>query len=391
MTRDWVVVAGVSLVSTGLAAYEIVPASVTPLVRAGLGVGPGAAGLVVSVMFGTAVVTSVPIGVALDRTNSRVAVAVSTLAFLVAGAWGWAAATDGAYRSLLASRVLGGVAYTVVWNAGIDVVGRSFDDGRRATAVGAFTASGPLGFALGQFTGPLLAKAAGWPAVFPAFAALAVVGTVAFWPASRGRGRTAEGVDAPSAAELGAVLTDRRVWTVGGIGTLAFALYLFANSWLPAYFTSLGLPLALGGLLAALFPAVGIVARVGGGALSDRLFGGRRRPVVLVSFLVAAPAMAGFALAPAPPVLLALVVVAGGAIQLTLGLQFAYVRELVAPSVAATAVAFQTSVGLLGAFAAPVAGGWLVGRVGYPATFLLAGALGVVGLLLAVSAPEPTG
>ena len=48
----WTLLAGASLVSVSLAAYEIVPASVTPLIRSSMGVDRSGAGLVVGAMFG---------------------------------------------------------------------------------------------------------------------------------------------------------------------------------------------------------------------------------------------------------------------------------------------------------------------------------------------------
>ena len=381
--------AGAIVISMSLGAYEIVPASVTPLITSSMEVSDARAGLIVGVMFGTAVVTSLPVGVVLDRTNSRHAVAAAIGLLLVAGAWGWQAATAGAYWSLIASRVIGGVAYVVVWNAAIDIVGRSFDAANRGTAVAAFTASGPIGFAVAQGTGPLIAETAGWPAIFPAFTGAAVVGLLAFWPASRGSGRATD-ASAPSTAEFAAVLTDRRVWTVGLLGFIGYALYLFINSWAPSYLTGeLGLSLALSGALVAAFPAVGALSRTSGGVLSDVLFDGHRRPVVLLSFVVATPVVAGFTALRTVPLVVGALLVAGFAVQLCLGLVFAYVRELVEPAVAGTAVAFLTSVGLAGAFVAPIAAGSLIGAVGYPTTFAIAGALGGLGVVLAWFAPEP--
>jgi predicted MFS family arabinose efflux permease len=375
--------------STSLAAYELAPASVTPLVRESLGVSASEAGLLVSVMFGTAVVGSLPAGVVLDRTNSRHVVAVAVGILVVAGTWGWVAADAGDFGSLLASRALGGLAFVVVWNAGIDVVARSFPAERRATAVGVFTASGPVGFALGQGAGPVVASEFGWPAVFPTFSAIAVVGLALFWPTSRGSGH-ATGTTTPTLADLRDVVLDGRVALVGVLAFLAYALYLFVNSWVPSYLTeSVGLPLAVAGLLAALFPAVGILGRVTGGVVSDRVFGGRRKPVVLASFLVTTPVVAGFTGLRGTTVLVGALLVAGLAIQLSLGLVFAYVRELVEPGVAATAVAYLTSVGLAGAFLAPIAAGAIIERAGYGTAFLAAGVLGVLGALLSYLAPEP--
>ncbi|MFD1646797.1 nitrate/nitrite transporter [Haloarchaeobius litoreus] len=375
--------------SVSLGAYELAPASVTTLIRQSLDIGPSAAGLIVSVMFGTAVVASIPVGVVLDRTNSRYAVAVAVGLLLVAGVWGWYAASAGSFAMVLASRVLGGLAYVVVWNAGIDVVGRSFEAERQATAVATFTASGPVGFAVGQAAAPVVAEAFGWPAIFPAFTALSVVGLALFWPTSRGSGR-ARDTRTPTFADLSRVVTDRRVWLVGVLGFLGYSLYLFVNSWAPSYLTDeLRLSLVVSGALSALFPAVGVLSRISGGVLSDRLFDGRRRPVVLASFAVATPAVATFTFLPTVPLVVAALLVAGFAIQLCLGLVFAYVRELVEPAVAATAVAFLTSVGLAGAFLAPIVGGALIDVTSYDVAFLLAGLLGLVGVAVAWRAPEP--
>ncbi|MFB6118060.1 MFS transporter [Halosegnis sp.] len=387
--RVGALVAGGALISAGLGAYEIAPAGVTPLIRETLGVSASGAGLLVSVMFGTAVIASLPVGFVLDRVDSRRAVAIAVGGVLLAGAWGYVAGTAGAFRSLLASRVLGGLAYVVVWNAGIEVTSEATPAEYRATAVGTFTASGPVGFALGQAAGPRIAAAAGWPAVFPVFTGVAALGLVAFWPASRGLGRVAAG-GAPSLAAFGGVLRSRSVWLVGSLGFLGYALYLFVNSWGPTYLTeSVGLSLTTSGALVALFPAVGILSRVSGGAVSDRIFGGRRRPVVLGSFLAAAPLTLVFARAQTVAVLVGALLLAGVAVQLTLGLAFAYVRELVDPAVAATAVAFQTAVGLAGAFVAPIVGGAVIETAGYQPAFLLAAGVAAVGAILALWAPEP--
>ncbi|MFC7228540.1 MFS transporter [Salinirubellus salinus] len=385
-----VLLVGASLLSVSMSAFELVPASVTPLIRDSMGVSAAEAGLVVGTMFGTAVVASLPVGAVLDRTDSRLAVAAAIGLLLVSGAWGYLAGTAGDYPALLASRVVGGLAYVVVWNAGIDIVGRAFPPATRATAVSTFTASGPVGFALGQALGPVVAGVFGWPAVFPVFAVSTLLGLTLFWPASRGTGRV-EDQPAPTPADLRRVVTDRRVVLVGVLGFLAYSLYLFVNSWAPSYLTEeLKLSLALGGALTALFPAVGVLSRVSGGLLSDRLFDGRRTPVVFGSFLVATPVVAGFTSLRGVPVIVAALLVAGFAIQLSLGLVFAYVRELVDPAVAATAVAFLTSVGLAGAFLAPIAAGAIIERSGYETAFLVAGGLGLVGVVLARVASEPT-
>jgi predicted MFS family arabinose efflux permease len=389
--RSVALVAGLFVLSAAAGAYEIAPASVVPLVREGLGIGPTAAGWLVSVMYLTAVVLSVPVGVALDRFDVRLAVALAATGLLASGVWGWVAATDGAYWWLIASRVLGGVSYVVFWNAGADLAGQAVDADVRATAVSAFTASAPVGFALGQFGGPLVAEAFGWPAIFPAFASLGVVGVVVFLVATAGRSFR-DGIETPSPdrSQFRDVFANRAVWTLSALSFLGFSLYLFVNSWLPSYLnTELeGVSLALAGALTAVFPAMGVVSRTSGGVLSDRLFDGRRRPVVVASFLLTAPAIAGFVAFTAVPAVVALTVVSGFAIQLALGLLYTYVTEVVEPAVTSTAISVMTSVGLFGAFLAPIVAGEIIATAGYQAAFLAAFAVSLAGVALAWRAPD---
>jgi len=389
--RTTALVGGMFVLSAAAGAYEIAPASVIPLVRDGLQIGPTAAGWLVSVMYLTAVVTSVPVGVALDRFDVRNAVTGAALALLVAGVWGWVAATSGSYWSLIASRAVGGFAYVVFWNAGADVVGQAVDADVRATAVSAFTASAPVGFAFGQFGSPLVADAFGWPAIFPFFATVAVLGVAAFLAATAGESfRDAVETPPASRAQFRSVFANRAVWTLAALAFLAFSLYLFLNTWLPSYLQSeLDVAPALAGALTALFPAVGVLARTGGGVLSDRWFGGARRPVVVLSFLGTTPALVGFVAIAAVPAVVAFTVVSGFAIQLSLGLLFTYVTEVVPDEVTTTAISTMTSVGLFGAFLAPIVAGEVIARAGYRTAFLAGLVVALAGVALAWRAPDP--
>ena len=387
----WTAIAGLFLLSTAAAAYEIAPASISPTIMADLHIGPARAGWLVSVMYAIAVVASVPIGAALDRTNLIRAVTVAAFGLLIAGIWGWIAATRGDYMGIMLSRMLGGLAYVAIWNAGANLAGRAVPRHLQATAVGVFTASAPAGFALGQLSGPLVAGVAGWQAIFPVYGVVAVVGIGLFW---LGLGRRADVVgqsEPPTRAEFRRVFANPAVWAVCGMGFASFALYLFLNSWLPAFFEArLGLSLAATGLLVAVFPAVGIVSRTGGGVLSDRLFGGRRRPITFVSFAFSVPVVIGLAFVGDVLTAIVLLVISGAVIQLGIGLLFAYVREVVDPAVRATAVSLLTSVGLLGALVAPVGAGWLIERTGsYELAFLVAGGVCAAGAVLALVTPDP--
>ncbi|ELZ29878.1 sugar transporter [Halogeometricum pallidum JCM 14848] len=380
---------GLFVLSTAAAAYEIAPASVLPLIQDSLGLTASTAGWLVSIMYATAVVTSVPTGIVLDRFSVRRVILFGTVALVTAGVWGWYAATSGAYLWLLVSRVLGGIAYVIFWNAGANVVGSAVAPRYRATAVGVFTASAPVGFALGQFGSPLVARAVGWPAILPLYAVIGVVGVTLFLLATR---RNVPGIETatPDRTALRELFTSRAVWIVCVLCFFAYSLYLFVNTWLPSYLVDgFGISLATGGLLTALFPAIGAVGRSSSGVVSERVFGGKRRPVVVSSFAVAAPAVVAFVFVSQLELVIAAVLVVGFAIQLVTGLLFSYITELVPPAVRTTAISLLTSVGLLGAFAAPIAAGAIIDRVGYDPAFFVGGGVALLGVILALRTPEP--
>lgn len=382
------VVAGLFVLSMAAAAYEIGPASVLPVIRESLQIGPTAAGWLMSVMFATAVVASIPVGIALDRVSVRWSITAGAMILLLAGVWGWMAAVGGAFMSLLASRVVGGLGFVVIWNAGADLIATIVPAHRRATIVGIFTASGPVGFAVGQLGSPLIAGPFGWPAIFPIYAGMGIVGLGLFLLASRVIDVSIQ-TETPGLTALVELFVNRQAWTLYGLGFVGFSVYLFLNTWLPSYLTEgLGHPLAISGLMAALFPAVGILARPTGGAVSDRLFGGRRRPVVLVAFTVLTVVMFAFPAVTDIGWIVGFVTIAGLAVQVVIGLLFSYIAEVVAPAVTSTAIASLTSVGLLGAFLSPILAGEIIARADYATAFLLAGALTAGGSLLAWWAPD---
>lgn len=385
--------AGLWLVAAGAAAYEIVPASVAPLMRTGMGIGPTAASGVVSVMFAVAVLASVPLGVTVDRVDTRLVMAGATALLVGAGVWGWHAAAAGDYWPLMASRAFGAMAFVTIWNAGAAAVGRAFEPEVRATAIAAFTTSGPAGFGLGQLTGPLVAAWMSWEWVFAVYGLIALLGIAIYLPVSRGVSLKAEDEPVPGLAEFRRVLTDRRIWHVSALAFLAYALYLFVNSWMPTYLVDgLGVSLAASGALTGVFALMGVLSRVSGGALSDRLFGTRRRPVVLLSFVAATPLVVALGAVTVVPVLVVALLGAGFFIQFTLGLSLAYARELVAENVAATAIAVATGVSLAGAFVSPIAAAAIYERTGsFGATFVYAVLLAVLGIVLSWSAPEADG
>lgn len=373
-------------------AYIIVPSSVFPLVRESLGIGPLAASALISVTLLGQVVSNVPVGALLDRYHNVGLVGWATAGLLLVAVWGWYAVTVDAYWSLVGSRFVGGVVTVVMWTAGITVTNGLYDVGSRATVVGFFTTSAPAGFALGQFSGPLLASE-GWAWSFVVYGLVCTVlyGTLAV-AAWRCISPTTPQTETPTGAQFRRALVDRQVWQVAVLAFISFSAFLVLTNWMPSYLVSeFDYSLVFSGAFVALFPAMGIASRWGGGMLSDTWFEGRRRPVVVWSFLVATPAFVALGLVRHPVLLVAVLCVAGLSIQLGIGIFFAYAREIVPPSLSATAVSVTSAVAVLGATVGPLVTGALFEYTGsYASVFGYAVVLSAIGLVLARTAPEPS-
>jgi NNP family nitrate/nitrite transporter-like MFS transporter len=367
-------------------AYLITPASILPLVMTDLGIGEGAAAALVSMPQVTATVIGLPVGIYLDRVETRVAVPLAAGVLFVGSAGDWMAATAGDATLLAGSRLLAGVGMFVLWVVSINVASSAFPEDRRATATSVIISGYPAGYALGQLGAPQVANVVGWPGVFPTFGAAVVVTSVAFFVASTRTPRFDGSTAPPGLDDLGRLLGDRNVWSVVVVTVLGYSLYMVFNSWMPTYMTrEFGLSLAESGAFVALFPAIGILARPTGGWLSDAPLGRRRRPVFAASFVGASVLAALMFYSTTVAVLVGGLVLAGAFIQLQIGLMYQSIQEFVAPGVAGTAVSLASVAGWLGSFVAPVVVGELVAAtMTYAAVFVFAVALGVAGVATVV-------
>jgi nitrate/nitrite transporter NarK len=389
---QWGCLAGAWLLSLAANALLIVPASFMPPMMETFGTGPALTVWVVSATFATWAISSLGVGVAIDRTSDVTVSAAATALITVTGVWAWLAGLDANFVSLLASRAVAGVAIGAVWTTGANLVGRAFASRQQGTALGLYTTSAPVGLALGQSSGPLVTAQWGWPAAFPVFVGATLVGFAVFLVGHRRADLVPVDTAAPSLADLLGVVRRPSVAYGSALGFLAYSLFLFFNSWMPTYLTEeFTLSLATSSLFVALFPAIGVLSRAGGGVISDRFLGGRRRPVLRLSFFATAPLVAAVALTTDVTVLVVLLVVSGFTIQLSIGIVYTYVREVVDPERAGTAVSLLVAASMSGAFLTPAITGWLIDRTGaYGAAFLFAGLLAVAGVVLSWGAPSGT-
>lgn len=381
---------GAWLLSVVTQGYIIIPASVLPLITSQFGVSSSTAVWLVSATPGAWAATNFLLGAGIDRYGDVTAAAAATITVAGASVLSWWAGMNNMFWVLLVSRVIAGAGIGAIWTASANVVGQVFTNNTRGTALGLFTTSAPAGFALGQVVTPFVARSHIWAATFILVALSAVAALAVFVLSLRFVKRREHETPGTARQNFSQVLKSRPVRFGCVIAFTAYSLYLFMNSWMPTYLSqNFTISLGLSGLLASLFPAVGILSRAGGGYLSDRMLGQRRLPVIKISFLVALPVTLLIARTSSVGLIALLLVVAGFVIQLTFGIVYTYVQESVAPDVSGTALSMLGTAGISGAFTAPLIAGMLIDATNtYASAFAYAVGIAVLGLGLAWLAPE---
>ncbi len=388
--RDaWIIAILLWITVAGITAFEIAPASVLRLVAGDLGISSTAVSWLVSVFILGMAVASLPAGIVLDRRDNRLIILATAALFLLSTVWSAFASESGVFWSLVAARFFSGVVNVILWTASINIVGTAFVRSRQGTGIGFLLTSIPGGFAIAHTITPVLAGSLGWERTFLVFGAWTMVGAVAFAVYTRGYDIKTN-TSVPTRAEFATVLRNRWVWALGGLAFSAFSLNLFFNNWLPTYLVDqFQFSLAQGGAFAAVFPAIGAVARVASGSISDRLLGGRRKPIVLGSFVVIAPLIVVITVVRNIALLLLVLVVAGFVTQMGLALLLPYVREIVDENVTGTALSVLNMVGFGGAFLTPILTGVIIeGTGGYTWAFIYATGLAVFGIVLSYLVPD---
>lgn len=381
-TRPWLALAGCFLVSTGFNAFLFAPASIMPPLVAAFGIDKPTAGLSISVAFLAWALLQIPSGFLMDRYDNRALVWAGVIVFLGVAVAGLFAPT---YPAFLVTRFVGGATAVFLWTANANIVGQSFPPARRAVGTSLFVTSAPAGITLAQAAGPPLEAVVGWRGTVAAYAAVTVCGLPLF---VRALDAPIRNESALSLAKFAAALGDRQVLSIAVSGFCAYSLFVFFNSWMPTYATEVvGVDIGTAGALAALVPAMGLVARPGGGWLSDRI-GGRRRPVIVAAFLLVVPALVTAAVATSVGGFAVALLLAGVGSQLGTGVFYVYVEEVSPPESGGTSLAVLMTLSITGSLVAPVAAGWLVDVASWTAAFGFGGLLAVGGVVAVARLPE---
>lgn len=187
---------------------------------------------------------------------------------------------------------------------------------------------------------------------------------------------------------LGTLARDPRLLAVAGFALVMSGIQLSLVGFLVLFLTrALGYPLLLAGELLALAQISGVLARVLSGVLSDRLFGARRQPVLVLMAVIAVVGDAVLAAVPrgtpAPAIALILVLLGFSAVGWS-GVSTALVAELAGRQLSSSAAGLSLTGSYLGIILTPPLFGLAVDLSGsYRLSFLALAGLGVIAVACA--------
>lgn len=305
-------------------------APLAPLLLEDLHLTRAQVGLFLPAIYLGGVIMSLPAGWLTDRLGARLTLAAGqgltgALVALAAGA--------DRFVLILLLLFLGGLGWAVVNPATGKVILERFPARERGFAMGIKQTGLTVGGIAASLTLPALALAHGWRVALTVAAVTSLVAAAAglvFLPADRARGHAGQ-PDPPRFAELARFLSNRSLLVLLASG-LALGMAQASVLAYLALFAREGLGwsvVAAGGLL-ALVQVGGTASRLGWGFISDRFFGGRRRPCVIINSVIGGSSYLVFASGAGLPVPLvgAVAVVAGAGAFGWVGLYLALAAEV---------------------------------------------------------------
>ena len=388
MTARWAILGLVTL-AHGLGALTALAAvPLAPFLLEELALSRAQAGLFLPAVYLGGVLMALPAGWVTDRLGVRLTLGAGQL---LIGAMVVLAATSHGLPALLALLVLGGFGFSVLNPATGKAVVDWFPPRERGVAMGIKQTGLTLGGLAAALALPPIAVLWSWRHALAVAGGLSLASaalvSILYRPSpSEATTRVAQ---APQLAELGAYLRRTPILVVFGCG-LALSI---AQSSLVAYLVLYAKEtFAVSAVTAARFLALaqlgGTTGRVLWGVISDRSFGGRRRPGVVASAVIGAAAYAALALGSALPVWLMAVVafVAGAGALGWVGLYFALVAEIGGSRHAGILTGAATACSWSGTIVGPLIFAGLLGATGgYALPWL---ALTVIAAAVALTLPR---
>jgi len=257
--------------------------SLTPFIQATMQMSKAQVGMVTSSIWIGMTLSAIPIGIILDRAGVRRTLLVG---LLVLGVFAMLASFARVPSLLYLCLLIAGAGFTTVYPATSKAVMYWAPVKARATYMGIKQTGVSAGAALAAMILPVAALATGWRLSLMS-AGLCVAGLgvgcyVLYREHPLERSPTG-GSGSARPAYLSAALKSRNIWFLNLAGLFLMTCQICTTTWLILFLKSdAGYDVVRAGRVLALVQTGAIAGRLGFGPLSDTLFGGKRKPIIMI-------------------------------------------------------------------------------------------------------------
>jgi OPA family sugar phosphate sensor protein UhpC-like MFS transporter len=367
---------------------------VIPLLRADLGITNAQAGGLMAFFFVTYTIFQLPAGYLADRLGPR---KILTFGALGSIAGNLIFSQGSSYVVLAVGQLVNGMGQAMGWSSSVKMIVSWFPRSKRATAIGLFatcvTGGSSLAIRLSGFLGDHL----GWRYSFIIPALLMAVIALIFWiiardnPVEKGlpdfddEVHIEQQIERDTRHPLFMVLTNRTLWVIALVYFFFVYVQFGCLVWIPTFLKeSYAMSIDRASTIAFMILLPGVFASPVGGFLSDRLFGGRRKPLILLGLAVLAAS--SFLLSIKLNIALAAVALAVVGLMILMPdvLLAAYPSDLLSRKLSATAMGFlATFTSASGIITTPLSGKIADYFQSYGMVFFSFGVVALAGMILA--------
>ncbi|MBI3968829.1 MAG: MFS transporter [Chloroflexi bacterium] len=250
-----------------------------PLIQADFEVSRAEIGLITSALFLSAGFSAPFAGRWTDRIGERKVLIVSSL---IGGAGALLVTLVGAFWTLLAVCLLIGIGTGMQSPAGTSAIMGWFPPRQRGLAMGVRQTGNPVGGILAASVWAWIAAAQGWRAAYLLGGVMALLAAAVLFVAYYDRSREQDTTHVTPRG-YGVLLRDRGIWWLAVVYNCQVIVQFAAATYLVLFLSEeLHIPYVVATALFAALNVVALGARIGWGLLSDRGFGARRKPVLVM-------------------------------------------------------------------------------------------------------------
>jgi sugar phosphate permease len=366
---------------------------VIPLLKADLGISNAQAGGLMAFFFVTYTIFQLPAGYLGDRLGPRKILTFGALVSIIGNLIFSQAAS---YTVLSIGQLVNGMGQAMGWSSAVKMIVNWFPRSRRGTAIGLFatcvTGGSSVGIRLSGFIGEHL----GWRSSFIIPPLMMAATALIFWIFVRDHPREKglpdfedevhleKQIDSDARSRLSLVLSNRTLWVVALVYFFFVYVQFGCLVWIPSFLKeTYAMSIDRASTVSFFILLPGVFASPLGGFLSDRVFGGRRKPLILLGLAVLSASSFLLSFRLSIDVAAVMLAVVGLMILMPDVLLAAYPSDIMSRKLSATAMGFlATFTSASGIITTPVSGKIADLFQSYGAVFFSFGVVALAGTIL---------